>query len=82
MQTNLYISTFMVGYLAASTPSKKSNIHPLLASALIGLLYAKLVFGDWDKGFQFTVSDILFGIIIILCALLGGILSIYIKKKP
>ena len=31
MQLKLFISTFMIGYLATLIPNKKSNIHPLFA---------------------------------------------------
>ena len=65
MQSKLFISSFMVGYLATLIPNKKSNIHPLVASAIFGLLFAKIVFGDWDRGFQFTYLDIVYGLSLI-----------------
>jgi len=77
MQSKLFISTFMVGYLATLIPNKKSNIHPLVASGIFGLLFAKIVFGDWDRGFQFTNLDIIYGIMVIFSAILGGIASLW-----
>ena len=77
MQSKLFISTFMVGYLATLIPNKKSNIHPLIASGIFGLLFAKIVFGDWDRGFQFTYLDIVYGIMVIFSAVLGGMLSLW-----
>lgn len=77
MQAKLFISSFMVGYLATLIPNKKSNIHPLVASAIFGLLFAKIVFGDWDRGFQFTYLDIIYGIAVIFSAILGGMLSLW-----
>ena len=69
----------MVGYLATLIPNKKSNIHPLVASAIFGLLFAKIVFGDWDRGFQFTYLDIFYSMAVIFSAVLGGIVSLSAK---
>ena len=77
MQAKLFISSFMVGYLATLIPNKKSNIHPLVASGIFGLLFAKIVFGDWDRGFQFTYLDIVYGIMVIFSAILGGMMSLW-----
>ena len=77
MQSKLFVSSFMVGYLATLIPNKKSNIHPLVASAIFGLLFAKIVFGDWDSGFQFTYLDIVYGIMVIFSAVLGGLISLW-----
>ena len=77
MQLKLFISTFMIGYLATLIPNKKSNIHPLFASAIFGLLFAKIVFGDWDRGFQFTYLDIIYSMMVIFSAVLGGMLSLW-----
>lgn len=77
MQSKLFISSFMVGYLATLIPNKKSNIHPLIASAIFGLLFAKIVFGDWDRGFQFTYLDIIYSITVIFFAILGGMMSLW-----
>ena len=77
MQSKLFISSFMVGYLATLIPNKKSNIHPLVASAIFGLLFAKIVFGDWDRGFQFTYLDIVYSITVIFFAILGGMISLW-----
>jgi len=79
MWSRLFISTFMVGYLATLIPNKKSNIHPLVASAIFGLLFAKIVFGDWDRGFQFTYLDIFYSMAVIFSAVLGGIASLSTK---
>ena len=78
MQAKLFISSFMVGYLATLIPNNKSNIHPLVASGIFGLLFSKIVFGDWDRGFQFTYLDIVYSITIIFFAILGGMLSLWI----
>lgn len=77
MQSKLFISTFMIGYLATLIPNKKSNIHPLVASGIFGLLFAKIVFGDWDRGFQFTYLDIVYSITVVFFAILGGMMSLW-----
>ena len=77
MQAKLFISSFMVGYLATLIPNNKSNIHPLITSGIFGFLFSKIVFGDWDRGFQFTYLDIVYSITIIFFAVLGGIFSLW-----
>jgi hypothetical protein len=75
-----YIVTFMIAYLAALIPSKNSNIHPLLASLVLGVFLSKLLFGDFDKGLAFTVNDIYFVLIMGAISVAGGYAAIYMSK--
>jgi hypothetical protein len=49
-------------------------------SVIIGSLVSKVVFGDFDVGYQWTQSDIYYWFITITEALIGGYLAIYVKK--
>ena len=53
----LAISSGVVGGLV---PNEKSNIHPFLMGAILAILLTKIIFGDYDKGYRWSFSDILF----------------------
>ncbi len=74
------IVTIIAGYIGALIPNKLSNIPHLLMSVIIGSLVSKVVFGDFDVGYQWTQSDIYYWFITITEALIGGYLAIYVKK--
>ena len=60
------------GILGGAIPNQKSNLHPFLLGALFALLIVKLVYGDYDVGFQFSAADLLFVLIIGLEGVLGA----------
>lgn len=60
------------GVLGGAIPNQKSNIHPFLLGALFALLIVKLVYGDYDRGFQFSMADLLFVFVIGLEGALGA----------
>lgn len=62
------------GILGGAIPNQKSNLHPFLLGALFALLIVKLVYGDYDVGFQFSLADIMFVIVIGLEGVLGAFL--------
>jgi hypothetical protein len=41
-------------------PNDKSNIHPLLMGAILAILATKVFVGDYDRGYQWTLSDVVF----------------------
>jgi len=55
---------FFCGCIAGITPNEKSNIHPLLLGVLFALLFTKIVFGDDDAGYQWSLSDLYFFLIV------------------
>ena len=71
----------MIAYLAALLPSEKSNIPPLLSSLILGVFLSKLFFGDFDEGYNWTMYDMYFVLIMSLISLCVGIISITISKK-
>lgn len=48
------------GLIAAFIPNNKSNIHPLLLGIIFALLFTKIVFGDYDVGYQWSRADFAF----------------------
>lgn len=74
------VTTIIGGYIGALIPNNNSNIHPLIMSVIIGSLFSKCIYGDFDVGYQWTISDIYFWIFTILESLLGGLLAINLQK--
>lgn len=66
------------GILGGAIPNEKSNVHPFLLGAIFSILIVKLVYGDFDLGFQFSVFDLFFVVIIGFEGVLGAWL---ISKK-
>ena len=60
------------GILGGAIPNVKSNIHPFLLGSLLALLIVKLVYGDYDIGFQFSLEDLIFVLVIGLEGALGA----------
>jgi len=59
-----HIFAIACGLIAGIVPNKKSNIYPPLLGFIFAILFTKIVFGDYDKGYQWTMSDIYFVIIV------------------
>lgn len=72
------ITTIVFGYLGAIVPNNKSNIPHLLLSVIFGGLSSKIIFGDWDIGYKWTISDIFYWFFTIIESLLGGLVALYI----
>ena len=74
------LTTIIGGYLGALLPNKLSNIPHLMMAMIIGSLFSKIIYGDFDKGFQFTKSDILYWIVTFIEALVGGTIALWIRS--
>lgn len=60
------------GVIGGAIPNQKSNIHPFLLGALLALLIVKLIYGDYDSGFQFSMADLIFVVMIGLEGAVGA----------
>jgi len=65
-----YIAT-LSGFVAAFIPNDKSNINPFLMGVILAILVTKVLVGDYDTGYQWTLSDIVFIIVTSAEGLLG-----------
>jgi uncharacterized membrane protein YeaQ/YmgE (transglycosylase-associated protein family) len=74
------LSTIIAGYVGALIPNDRSNIPPLLLSVIFGAIVSKVVYGDFDKGYTWTKSDILYWVLTVTESIIGGCLALYIKK--
>lgn len=70
-----HILAVTAGFLGGLIPNKKSNIHPLLMGFLLAILLTKILFGDYDTGYQWSFSDILFVAVVGGEGVLGAFLS-------
>ena len=72
------IITIIGGFIGALIPNKVSNIPHLLMSVIIGSLLSKTIFGDFDLGYKWTMSDMYYWFITITESLFGGLIALYI----
>jgi len=72
------IVTIIAGFIGALIPNKLSNIPHLWMSIIIGGLTSKIIYGDFDVGYQWSRSDIYYWIITIIESLVGGVLAIFV----
>ena len=64
IETGRHILAISLGFIGGLIPNKKSNINHLLMGIIFALLFSKILVGDYDTGYQWTYSDILFILIV------------------
>lgn len=74
-----HMFAFLCGLLGGLLPNDKSNIAHWLMGGLIAILATKVVFGDFDLGYQWSWKDIVFGAVVGSEGALGAILSQRLK---
>ncbi len=67
-----YLVALGAGLVSGAVPNTHSNIHPLLLGILVAILLVKILFGDFDVGYQWTFSDLWFGLSIGATGALGA----------
>ena len=67
-----HIIACISGVIGGLLPTDKSNIHPLLMGAILAFLATKVLVGDYDRGYQWTLSDLVFGVTTISEGILGA----------
>lgn len=70
-----HILALSAGAIGGAIPNAKSNINPLLMGAILALLVVKVLVGDWDAGYQWTMKDIPFAVNTIIEGVLGAALT-------
>ena len=63
------------GIVGGLIPNKKSNIHPMVMGATFALFFVKVLLGDLDPGFHFTLRDIVFLVVFASEGALGAWLA-------
>lgn len=64
------------GIIASLIPNNKSNIHPVLMGIILSILLTKIVYGDYDRGYTWSVNDIYFVFVVGTLGAFGAWLSI------
>ena len=67
-----HILAIAAGVVGGSLSNEKSNINPLIIGGIVAGFTVKMVYGDYDEGYQWSFSDIIFWIITILEGVLGA----------
>ena len=49
-------------------------------AVIIGSLFSKCIYGDFDIGYQWTISDIYYWFFTIIESVIGGLISIELQK--
>ena len=75
-QYNRHLLAYSAGVMAAYFPTNKSNINPYLMSALFALFVVKVLLGDYDTGYQFSFSDIVFVLATSIAGMIGAFFAI------
>ena len=75
MELKRHIFALGAGIIGGVIPNDTSNIHPLLMGCILALLGTKVLFGDYDFGYQWTTSDIFFVLIVGGEGILGAYIS-------
>ncbi len=70
-----HLLALAAGVIGGFLPNKASNIHPLLMGTILGLFFVKVLFGDWDFGYQWTASDVGFVLLTGLEGATGALLA-------
>ena len=60
LRPSRHIIATLSGFVAAFIPNDKSNINPFLMGIILAILVTKVLVGDYDTGYQWTLSDIVF----------------------
>ena len=63
------------GIIASLIPNHKSNIHPVLMGIILSNLLTKIVYGDYDRGYTWSVNDIYFVVMVGSLGAFGAWLS-------
>jgi|694.fasta_scaffold00020_57 hypothetical protein len=74
MQPNRHILALACGILGGAFPNTMSNIHPYLTGALVAGFTVKMIYGDYDQGYQWALSDLIFWVITLFEGFLGALL--------
>jgi len=71
----------LCGTIAYMIPNDRSNIHPVLMGIILSILATKVVYGDYDKGYQWSKNDVYFGLVVGGFGALGAYILNIIRKK-
>lgn len=71
-----HILALACGILGGTLPNNHSNMHPLLTGAILAGLIVKIIYGDYDSGYKWSVSDLVFWTFTLLEGMIGAFIII------
>ena len=71
-QPGRHILAISLGFIGGLIPNEKSNINHLVLGVIFAILFSKILVGDYDTGYHWTYSDILFILIVGTEGLIGA----------
>ena len=72
LQPKRHVLAIACGIVGGTLPNNNSNTHPFVIGAIIAAFVVKMVYGDYDKDFRWTFSDLIFWIFTITEGILGA----------
>ncbi len=76
LRRNLFALT--TGGIAGFIPNDKSNISSPILGIIFAILATKILYGDYDIGYQWSVSDIFFLIVVGSLGAFGAFVTRYL----
>ena len=70
-----HILAISLGFIGGLIPNNKSNINHLVLGVIFAILFSKILVGDYDIGYKWTYSDILFILIVGTEGFIGALIS-------
>lgn len=81
LQPNRHILAIASGIVGGALPNYNSNIHPYITGAIVAGFIVKYIYGDYDVGYQWSFSDLIFWTITLLEGALGAfIINQFVSK--
>ena len=71
-QAKRHILAVAAGIIGGTFPNTYSNANPYIIGAIVAGFLVKMIYGDYDKDYQWTVSDIVFWFVTLLEGALGA----------
>jgi hypothetical protein len=79
LQLKRHILAIAAGIVGGTLPNTYSNANPYIIGAIVAGFLVKMIYGDYDKGYQWTFSDLVFWIITLFEGALGAAIIVAVQ---
>jgi hypothetical protein len=79
LQPKRHILALAAGIIGGTLPNTNSNANPFIVGAILAAFTVKMIYGDYDTGYQWTFSDIVFWVITILEGIIGAYIIVWLQ---
>ncbi len=78
-----HILAIAAGIVGATLPNTYSNANPYIIGAIVSAFLVKMIYGDYDQGYDWTLSDLVFWIVTLLEGVIGAaIITVLNEHQP